>query len=220
MAGWLTITTSPTSNLGVASTGNNKADGTPLWLINFSAAGKLQLYHGAGYQVTDSAALTTNTWHHVAYTWNSSTHLVSFYKDGVLLGSATAADSNYDNTNFYLGSGYNGTLPGSLAEWTVWSVDLTANEVAALALGGRPHRVRPASLTGYWPLWGLTSPEPDLSGNANNGTLTGTAFATHAPLTPFTKKTRSQVEPAASAGSVLIPRLLVALPQPSPALFE
>ena len=40
----------------------------------------------------------------------------------------------------------------------------------------------------YLPMWGLSSPEPDLSGNANNGTLTGTSYADHPPVTGYTKK--------------------------------
>ena len=111
-------------------------------------------------------------------------------------------------------------LNGRLAEAAIHTAALSAGEMLALSRGVRPTRVRPQSLAGYWPLWGLSSPEPDLSGSANNGTLHGTSQADHAPLTLFTRKARGAVEPAASAGPVLIPRLLVALPPPSPALFE
>jgi hypothetical protein len=38
-----------------------------------------------------------------------------------------------------------------------------------------------ANLKGWWPLDGYQSPEPDLSGNGNNGTLTGTAQVLGAP---------------------------------------
>ena len=35
------------------------------------------------------------------------------------------------------------------------------------------------------PLYGVASPEPDLSGNGNNGTVTGTVLADHAPVGPY-----------------------------------
>jgi hypothetical protein len=37
------------------------------------------------------------------------------------------------------------------------------------------------NLKGYWALEGTASPEPDSSGNGNDGTLVGTAFATEPP---------------------------------------
>jgi hypothetical protein len=53
--------------------------------------------------------------------------------------------------------------------------------VQQLAAGYRPVDVNSANLQGWWPLSGYSSPEPDISGNANNGTLTGT---TQAPMPP------------------------------------
>ena len=35
---------------------------------------------------------------------------------------------------------------------------------------------------GYWPLDGISSPEPDLSGNWHPGTLTGTTYADDPPF--------------------------------------
>lgn len=85
---------------------------------------------------------------------------------------------------------------GLLAEGAIWNAVLTASEWAALAAGVSPFRVRPQSLIHYLPMFGLASPEPDLSGNANNGTLTGTTPANHPPVTLFTRKARAEVQAA------------------------
>jgi hypothetical protein len=77
---------------------------------------------------------------------------------------------------------------GQLADFAIWSVLLTAAEASALAKGARPNTIRSASLVNWWPLGGIQSPEPDLSGNKNNGTLTGTAPAFGPPIAPFTPR--------------------------------
>ena len=69
---------------------------------------------------------------------------------------------------------------GSVAEVAVWNVPLTLNEVVTLATVC-PDSVRRTSLVAYYPLYGAASPEPDLSGGVNNGTVTGTTVANHAP---------------------------------------
>jgi hypothetical protein len=117
--------------------------------------------------------------------------------------------------------GGNLLLDGFIAEAAIWNASLILPELDALLAGVPPHCVRPQALVGYWPLWGLQSPEPDLSGNANNMTLTGSPpQANHAPVTLFTRKARTAVEPAGTAGSVRIQRPVISLPPLSPALFE
>jgi hypothetical protein len=77
------------------------------------------------------------------------------------------------------------TFAGTIAEVAIWNAILSPSERAALA-NVCPSGIRRASIVGYWPLWGAsgTSIEPDLSGNVNNGALTGTSSANHPPCTP------------------------------------
>jgi hypothetical protein len=70
----------------------------------------------------------------------------------------------------------------------VWNVVLTAAEHLSLSKGVLPYKIRPSALIGWWQLDGLQSPEPDFSGKANNGTLTGTALVFGAPTMPFTPR--------------------------------
>jgi hypothetical protein len=91
---------------------------------------------------------------------------------------------------FWIGFATGQALQGNMADTALWNVVLSATEIAALAKGIRPPQVRPAALIGYWPLDGLQSPEPDLSGNRNNGTLTGTVNAFGPPIRPITPRMR------------------------------
>lgn len=81
---------------------------------------------------------------------------------------------------------------GTIAEVTLWAeVALTASEISALAQGVSPNLIRPIGRLFQWPMWGVASPEPDISGSSNNGTVTGTSLADHAPVgRPFPFKHR------------------------------
>jgi hypothetical protein len=61
---------------------------------------------------------------------------------------------------------------------------LSLNELKGLMVKTAPTQV----VAGFWPLWGLSSPEPDLSGNRNDGTVTGAVRSNHPPITLFTPK--------------------------------
>jgi hypothetical protein len=79
---------------------------------------------------------------------------------------------------------------GNVAEFAVWHQALSAGQVAALSticpIGPSANRAGFPVPVGYFPLYGASGSliEPDLSGNANNGTLIGTSPANHPPCTP------------------------------------
>ena len=78
-------------------------------------------------------------------------------KRGIIGQIHSSSDFNFGNTN------------GQIADLAIGTLTLTAGEMSALAAGFRPSNIRRTALVGYWPLDGLSSPEPDLSGNAFNG---------------------------------------------------
>jgi hypothetical protein len=79
-------------------------------------------------------------------------------------------------------SGVADFLSGGAADCAYWNTVLSSGQVAQLAAGYRPIDIgSTANLQGWWPLSGYSSPEPDISGNNNNGTLTGTAQAAMPP---------------------------------------
>lgn len=75
-------------------------------------------------------------------------------------------------------------FPGRVCEVGFWDTVLLAGELAALQSGKTPKAIRRTHLVAYYPLYGAKSPEPDLSGGVNNGTLTGTSVANHCPVSP------------------------------------
>jgi hypothetical protein len=128
--------------------------------------------------------ITPNHWYNVILFGNAGS-TAGIYVSGyttcsgfVDWGNSRLAGQN----NFNIG-GANGTptFKGSIAEVGYWNTLLNQNEIAALQSGVSPNKIRRGSLVGYFPLYGAGSPEPDYSGNKNNGTLTGTTTVPHCP---------------------------------------
>lgn len=134
--------------------------------------------------------LSTSVWRHIAMVKNGTG--ASALK-AILDGSVTSGTSNASMTDgandFRIGLNSQGAHPasGRVAEVAVWNVALTDAEVAALAKGASPLKVRPVGLAAYYPLWGVgEAGEPDLSGNGQHLTETGTVtVADHAPVGPY-----------------------------------
>ncbi len=154
---------------------------------------KLAWYMGSAHKDPGLATISTATWYHVAISYDTTVGLQTWL-NGVSDGTAAAAGALTIDTAQAWCLGHNppgdgdGNLSGSLADWAVWNVTLKQAEVIALAKGIRPGLIRPLSLITWYPLDGLESPEPDLSGNARNGTLTGTALSFGPPITMITRR--------------------------------
>ncbi len=151
-----------------------------------------------------TATLSVGTWYNIILTVTvSAANIMSTYVNGISDGTNNGGGP--DNFQFLtepLGIGFDNAnpgrnFPGSIADVALWNVALTATEVTAIAQGARPFTVRPANLISYLPVDGLQSPEPDLSGNANNGTVTGAALASGPPFMPFTPRWPRNFEPPA-----------------------
>lgn len=70
------------------------------------------------------------------------------------------------------------TFDGKIAHVLWFNRVLSVNEMIYLQFG----RLITNGLIGYWPLWGVAASEPDLSGNLNNGAVTGAILANHPPI--------------------------------------
>jgi hypothetical protein len=153
-----------------------------------------------------SSNLSGSTWYHLAATIVGTTGTI--YVNGAQAATgtvvATTGSTNTLNVGRYNNFYY---FTGQLAEPAVWNVGLSANEMLALGTGKAvPWRIRPASLTGYWPLFGLQSPEPDLSGKGKSLTLTGSPpQANHAPVKLFTPRRITQPILPAPGGGLFMP---------------
>jgi hypothetical protein len=146
---------------------------------------------GASQSQGTPANLVQNAWNHGAAVFTDSTHIAA-YINGVgtsgVVSTITTSAISYANIGLWPYNNVNNfSNLATGAEAAIWNVALTANEIAALAKGIRPNRVRRASLVAYWPLWGLLSPEPDFSGNKYSLTVNNAPTqANHSPTEMFT----------------------------------
>ncbi len=166
-------------------------DSADNWQVLFRQEGtKLISYHstaaGASSFVSASevSALSANTLFRVAITWDGSTGRL--FRDGAEKAtfSTTSTGAAFDDRNGfgYNRAGNNEFYNGVLADcFVIHNVALSLGELETVFWRGRSSD----SFTRYYPLWGVSSPEVDLSGNADNGVLTGTAVADHAPTGPM-----------------------------------
>jgi hypothetical protein len=140
-----------------------------------------------GSAVVDSGvSISTSVWSHIAVTTDGSNNW-SFYINGIFQSTVNRVSVAPTDTQCGIGgNGFSEFYAGLSADVAMWSVALSALEIKALANGARAYTIRRSALLSYWPLGGLQSPEPDLSGKANNGILTGTNPAFGPPLMQFT----------------------------------
>jgi hypothetical protein len=121
------------------------------------------------------------SWHDFVVTRNGSAWVL--YVDGAQDTTATNAASGETGATVQIGYssalGNSQTWPGSLSDFFQSNTAWSTSQVLGFHNGQRPPAIDPVGIAagGYWPLDGLQSPEPDLSGNKHNGTLTGTASA-------------------------------------------
>jgi hypothetical protein len=196
IAAWFLGTLAP-GNYDIASFGINA--GGEAYRLNVTAGNAIQADHrssgGADSTVATTTTFSTGAWNHgcAVFLGNGTNTLIAYLNGG---GKNTGNDVNATVSvqGISIGSlnltgvGNFNYWGGSLAIISVWNVQLGDLEILALAKGVRPNLIRPLSRVGDFPLDGLQSPEPDLSGNANNGVLTGTAQVFGPPIMPFTRR--------------------------------
>lgn len=160
----------------------------------YLGANKLQFLNcqsdGNGDTVIGATALITAKWYCLQGRRNGSVaNGLQVWVNGVLDAQMTCTRVMPNTAtplriaaNQYNVAGYK--PDGRLCEVGIWDVALTDDELRALASGISPLMIRLSRLVGYWPLYGVGSPEPDVSPNRNHATLGGTfaAWPAHAPV--------------------------------------
>jgi hypothetical protein len=198
---WVYFTGSPT-NVQVWISSSTDSGTSLIGVINTNTELYFRPGIGPGLISFVVPPMTAGVWYHIAFARISG--IVSCYLNGVesSAGGLSSPGTFFCDTlgAYPFNTAFN--LAGNLAEVGLWNVGLSAGEITALASGILPYQIRSQSSTGYWPLYGLTSPEPDFSGNANNGTLTGTTSATGPPTNLFTW-TRGSCPILSSGGTIV-----------------
>lgn len=144
---------------------------------------------------SDASGTTTNSytvgaWNHLAIVCTSAT-LREVYLNGDVANKGTSTTSKtpagIDRTSIGRIGRLSPVLPfnGRIEHVTCWNAALSLSELAVLAGGVHPARIRPSNIVGRWPVWGLHSPEIDLAAGLYPLTVTGATLAEGAPVRPF-----------------------------------
>lgn len=135
-----------------------------------------------------TTALAADTWFFYAGRWKSGEVIeLRIYNADMSINQTVASAATVTLTIGYSGSDLafsknEGTAhhDGRLAHWAAWDVKLEWGEAKMFGIG---RAVRPGNLAWMFEFYNASTTQPDLSGNGNNGTITGTPTqAAHAPI--------------------------------------
>lgn len=136
-----------------------------------------------------ASGLLQNSWNHICLTWTSG-GTTTLYLNGTSIGTAGSTSTwSTAGTSRIVGNYTSGghSTNDRIAEVGLWNVALSSSDVTNLYNSGAnaklPSEVQNGNLVDDLPLWGISSPEPNLVSSGTTGTLTGTSQgATHAPV--------------------------------------
>lgn len=195
---WLFPTSLATFNQVYSKNNGNST----YWQCYIASGGQVhaQLDGASLGNVISTNSISTNVWSHIAIARDGSNNVHIYINGADAGGSATGSNGSTTGQDLTIGKDIVNSRfwTGTLADFAIWTTNLSTLEIAGLAEGVRPIRTRPQSLIGWWPLDGLQSPEPDLSGSANNGTLTGTSSAFGPPIGLSTRYREQRLLPSAA----------------------
>lgn len=129
------------------------------------------------YYLSSTAPLSTNTWHHVAMTYNATNEVLSLYINGQAENPVYAYDGLVPNNDpFFIGGNPDSTYPwrftGRIDELSVYNRELSASEIQAIYNAGAAGKHNsqcanaPTNIVAWWP------------GDGNGYDLARTNFAT------------------------------------------
>ncbi len=188
-AAWINVSGGAGTIRSVFREGSTGAGGLSvyIWSDNF-----YYINVPAGTSIGPSSfAPTIGSWAHIAFVGPLNTGgPLTAYGNGASVGSTGSSQLAVGSTpQIVIGNdAFSQPFLGSMADMAFWNTALSAAEIAALAKGVRPYQIHSESLYFWSAIDGLQSPEPDLSGKANNGTVTGTTLAFGPPIVPFTPR--------------------------------
>lgn len=143
----------------------------------------------SGGTATSTTGYTVGTWHHAVGVVISATDRRA-YIDGGSEGTSVTNLTPAGMNSTYIGArqavAVTAFMDGFIAEAAIWNVALNIQEILALARGVCPLEIRPLALVSYWPVFGLSDPEPDYGGGGFHMTVNAAPpKANHAPVRPM-----------------------------------
>ncbi len=130
IAAWINLKSLSGQPYIVSMWDSSSSSGVSLGINN----GQLQTWAWGPRTLVSTAPPSLNVWHHVAYTFDGTTH--KLYLDGTLVNSSTVPPNAHAVTRAQLGA-YDGgsSFNGQLDEIRIYKAALTATQVANLSKG-------------------------------------------------------------------------------------
>src|SRR5579859_2549355 len=155
-----------------------------LMCIGCGTASKLLGGASTTYNFTSLANISTSAWSALSFGRDASHGYGYLNGSGQTISVGNTPSANGHNVSLAASATCtSGGYTGQMAEVFFYkglSTQLTMFEYSALSNKIPPLFVRRTLLVGYFPLLGIQSPEPDWSGNKNNGTVTNATTVFHA----------------------------------------
>jgi hypothetical protein len=170
IAVWFRSTSSTTGQNPIVINGTTDANFIGLSVAGTVAGDPVIFYAkettGSSISVNTTTGYAANTWQHACGVFGSATSRSVYINGGSKATSTTSVvptSLSRINIGVYRTSTPLDAFTGSLAEVCLWNAALTDDEVASLAKGFTPDKIRPQSLVAYLPLIQNTQ---DIKGNA------------------------------------------------------
>lgn len=150
MCAWFNTVATGTAQgiMSLANTSNGQ-------FFRMALDGSARVIANAGFNSSVSAAYTSGLWAHSAAVFESSVFRQA-YLNGVAGSANTASFTPTGISSVFIGANSLTSVSaphnGRIAECGIWNVVLTSGEIAALARGLTPDKIRPQSLVFYAPL--------------------------------------------------------------------
>jgi len=124
---WLNPASVTGSRIILQKREGGNASGYTLYL----AEGKVSIRTNASTRLFGKTVLQTNTWTHVAGTYNSTNGLFSVYINGALdtVAAVPGAAPVSNSDSLFIGKGFNSPFSGQMDEVRIWNRVLTSNEI-------------------------------------------------------------------------------------------
>jgi len=184
MATWIYPTSCPGTEADIISKWS-----TNQYLLNISESHSCRLSAAIKLSGINNpecgTTLTANAWYHVAVVFDNAGSTLQIFLGGTNCVFVSASGTmSASGANLFLGARDTTptfAFPGIICEPTIWKVALKNSEIASLAAGVNPAKVRqtqqvmhiPGNVNGF-----------DASGNHENGTLTNVTLGQHCPVGP------------------------------------
>lgn len=132
--------------------GTNSTNNRFVQYVSSARASGTQINDTGASTIATSQTVANGTWRHSGSTFPDATEIAAFIDGQKTSNNVTRSPTGIDRMAIGARTTGDFITPGDVAEVAVWNVALTDAEIASLAKGFKPTRIRPQSLVFYAPL--------------------------------------------------------------------